>query len=548
MLNRKNITILKIIITEYWSHAKYSTLLIIFGTIFGALSAMIGPYLFSRAIDDLANGPNREAALQILLLASVFFGCAKAFGQGARYLIFLCAERLTLIANKTFFAKLLDKSSYFFIEHNAAEIGTACQQGTQTLNIISQVMLGSILPGCVQIGVSAIIIGGLVSWDIALVVILYGVSVVVLDYTRVTMVQPTFNMAVDGSQANANLIGNAVAVVETLRQTRSERWMIERFAESAEKVFGNWRRYALISTGFSGLLGVAAALQLVVTFFILIPRYKIGLISIGDIVLFNTMLIQLNEPFHLIGVAIKELAEATARFKPLEAMWNAPEEKELAESIRYQPSEGFIAFENVKFQYPNSRGVSDISFIARRGRLTFITGETGVGKSTVLRLLLKGLVPVEGRILVDGVDLACVSRQDWLGNIGVVPQDVALINDCIAANIALGRPLCPERLRSAAAQASILARIDEMQDGFDTVVGERGFKLSGGERQRIAIARALYADPTYLILDEASSALDEETESQIMDNIRDIGKNLTIIAVTHRTSMIRPEDVIVCLK
>ena len=136
---------------------------------------------------------------------------------------------------------------------------------------------------------------------------------------------------------------------------------------------------------------------------------------------------------------------------------------------------------------------------------------------------------------------------DWFAHVGVVPQDVMLLNDTLAVNIVLGRPFDAARLRAAAERASILARVEAMPEGFETVVGERGLKLSGGERQRIAIARALYADPSVLVLDEASSALDAETERQVMDGLRGQADRLTIVAVTHRMASVRDGDQVVRL-
>ncbi len=130
---------------------------------------------------------------------------------------------------------------------------------------------------------------------------------------------------------------------------------------------------------------------------------------------------------------------------------------------------------------------------------------------------------------------------------GVVPQEVMLLNDTLRTNIVLGRPLDEARLRKAARKAAILDFIEALSDGFDTQIGERGLKLSGGERQRIAIARALYDEPQILFLDEASSALDEATERDIMAHIRAIAGEVTVLAITHRKSVIMPDDQIVQL-
>ncbi|MFN7092357.1 MAG: ABC transporter ATP-binding protein [Allorhizobium sp.] len=540
--------IIRPLLINYWRDARGTTVLIVAATLVGSVASIAAPYLFSRAVDDLTNvGGDAHGVVETLLLYAMLVGIATAFSQASRFLIFLCAVRLCFIANLAFVARLLRKTHAFFLEHNSAEISAARQEGEQALNIITQLGIGGLLPGLVQILVSAVLLGHLLSLEIALIVLLYGAFVIGLDYVRFGRVKPFLGTAMQRSQENASLVGNAVAIIDTLRQTRGEGWMAERFAVSARDAFNNWRRYSLASSVFSMALGMAATLQLAVTFLILVPRYQAGALSIGDIVFFNTLLIQLNEPFHLVGMAIKETVEAFARFRPLAAMWTSPEATEPADPVPYHPSQGLITFQNVTFRYPNGRGISNLSFTVRRGTPTFLVGETGSGKSTVLRLLLKGMEPSGGRILADGLDLARIQSNDWFAHVGVVPQDVALLNDTLTANIVLGRPLEPALLREVAAQASILSRIKAMPEDFETVVGERGLKLSGGERQRIAIARALYGKPAILVLDEASSALDDGTERQIMDGLRDLSDNLTIIAVTHRLSSIRPGDQVVPL-
>ena len=138
-----------------------------------------------------------------------------------------------------------------------------------------------------------------------------------------------------------------------------------------------------------------------------------------------------------------------------------------------------------------------------------------------------------------------IARADYYSVIGVVPQEIMLLNDTLTANIILGRPLDAARLRRAVERASIAKFIDGLPEQFDTRIGERGLKLSGGERQRVAIARALYADPQILFLDEASSALDERTEAEIMGEIRALAGEMTILAITHRRTVIAPGDAVV---
>jgi len=232
---------------------------------------------------------------------------------------------------------------------------------------------------------------------------------------------------------------------------------------------------------------------------------------------------------------------------PFARMWTAPEEIEPQNPTPFSLNKGQIKFIDVAYDYGNGRKIAALNFSARRGQITFITGETGSGKSTLFNLALKSLIPHSGKILVDGIDLNEISRPDWFANLAVVPQEVMLFNDSLSTNIVLGRTFNEEKLRNAARRASILKFIDALPDGFETNVGERGLKLSGGERQRIAIARALYANPKILFLDEASAALDSATEGEIMDDLRKQANEITIIAITHRTAIIGVNDRVVNL-
>lgn len=204
-------------------------------------------------------------------------------------------------------------------------------------------------------------------------------------------------------------------------------------------------------------------------------------------------------------------------------------------------------FQQVSHRYGNGRGVSDVSFQAERGGINFLMGPTGSGKSTLFKLALKSIDPQGGRILVDGVDLSLIDRAAWHAAVAVVPQDVILLNESLADNILLGRKRDDARLRHAAHNAAILSLVEALPEGFETTVGERGLKLSGGERQRIAIARALYGEPAILFLDEASSALDEATEREIMDHIRTLADEVTVVAITHRRSVVTQVDTVVDL-
>ena len=209
-----------------------------------------------------------------------------------------------------------------------------------------------------------------------------------------------------------------------------------------------------------------------------------------------------------------------------------------------------IRIENIAFTYPQS-GKSlfeNFSVRIKKNELIGITGPSGVGKSTLIDLLLGFQFPTSGQILVDGNPLTEDGAAPWRKLIGYVPQDIYLMDESIASNIAFGEAIADrERLRESASKARILDFIGTLGEGFETPVGERGIRLSGGQRQRIGIARALYRQPEVLILDEATSSLDEETEKAVMETLQNLRGHLTMIVVAHRPSTLNLCDRIITL-
>jgi len=207
-----------------------------------------------------------------------------------------------------------------------------------------------------------------------------------------------------------------------------------------------------------------------------------------------------------------------------------------------------IKFDQLSFHYNNGQDVlKDIDFSINKGQYIGLMGKTGSGKSTILDLFLGLLTPTEGRILVDGREIDENNRREWQQAIAHVPQEVYLKDATIAENIAFGEKLEEidnEKLYNAVKLAQLAGFIDYAENGYNTIVGERGVQLSGGQRQRIGMARAIYRGASILVLDEATSALDENTEKQILQSIVGLGKGVTILMVTHRTSTLHHCDMV----
>jgi subfamily B ATP-binding cassette protein MsbA len=212
--------------------------------------------------------------------------------------------------------------------------------------------------------------------------------------------------------------------------------------------------------------------------------------------------------------------------------------------------EGRVEFRDVSFEYQSGVPVlKGISFTAEPGTSTALVGPSGSGKSTMIGLVAAFYRPKSGQILIDGLDLSRVRLADYREQLGVVLQDNFLFDGTVFENIAYARPDAP---RADVLRAAAIARCDDfvrtMPEGYDTVVGERGVKLSGGQRQRVAIARAILADPRILILDEATSSLDSESEALIQEGLAELMKGRTTFVIAHRLSTIRKADMILVVE
>jgi len=529
------------ILGAYWKTDRRLLLLIASSVVLSSLATVAAPYLFSRLIDRLPSDGVSALAGGFVLYA-VMLGAGSALQNTVQYLSFLSGENLGFITSTRYFTRLLKKTNSFFLDHNAAELQVAGEKGRGALKIVVQLGLVAFIPSALQIVLTLVTLGALINLQVVLIVLVYGAVAVTLSAIATRRARIHREAAVEAGQQNARFVGNAMNAMETLRQFGGSAWMVQRFEQKARSVRDSWRAYVLQRIGFIALLGAGLAVEFIVTFQLLLPRYQSGALSIGDIVLFNLLLLQLNMPFEMIARSIDDVARSWSMLGPLSTLWAAPEEQQVADAQRFAGEGGRLEFQQVSHRYGNGRGVSDVSFEAERGGINFLIGPTGAGKSTLFKLALKSIDPQRGRILVDGVDLSRIDRAAWHAAVAVVPQDVILLNESLADNILLGRTRDDDRLRHAARKASILPLIEALPEGLETTVGERGLKLSGGERQRIAIARALYGEPAILFLDEASSALDEAIEREIMGHIRALANDVTVVAITHRRAIVSPAD------
>jgi subfamily B ATP-binding cassette protein MsbA len=347
----------------------------------------------------------------------------------------------------------------------------------------------------------------------------------------------------------AGRLGESLGGIRVVKAYTAEKREDLVFAKGAHRLFRNVARTmtAVSATGALATLVIGA----VGVVMLLIGGRAIlgGEMTLGDFVMYIFFTGLMAAPLVQIAAIGTQITEAFAGLDRIREVRRQATEDEAAGRLSLPEVRGDVAFEEVSFAYtPEKSVLRGISFHAAAGSTTALVGPSGAGKSTLIGLVMGFAQPQSGRVRVDGHDLAEVRLRDYRSHLGVVMQDNFLFDGTIAENIAYS---APHSSRAEVEEAARVAHCDEFvrgfEQGYDTVVGERGVKLSGGQRQRVAIARAILADPAILILDEATSSLDSESEGLIQDGLRSLRRGRTTFVIAHRLSTIVSADQILVL-
>src|SRR5436853_1689254 len=366
-----------------------------------------------------------------------------------------------------------------------------------------------------------------------------------------TRLRPLFRERGEIMAALTGRLAESLGGIRVVKAYTAERREALTFARGAHKLFRN------VAKAMTGVSATSAFSSLVVgavgVVIILVGGRSVatGQMTIGDLfmyVLFTGLMAMPLLQFAAIGTQITEAFAGLDRIR--EIMDMATEDEEDAARAPLPKVQGEIEFENVWFEYNQGVPVlKNVSFKAPAGSTTALVGSSGSGKSTLISLAMNFNQPLSGTIKVDGKDLNTLRLRDFRSYLGVVMQDNFLFDGTVADNIGFSKP---HATRAEIQAVSRIAHVEEFVEKFelkyDTVVGERGVKLSGGQRQRIAIARAILADPKLLILDEATSSLDSESEALIQDGLRQLRRGRTTFVIAHRLSTIRSADQILVLE
>jgi ATP-binding cassette, subfamily B, putative efflux pump len=323
------------------------------------------------------------------------------------------------------------------------------------------------------------------------------------------------------------------------------------FARGVHRLFrniaGTITGTSAVTAGSSVIVGLIGVLMIIIGGRTILA----GTMTLGDFVTYVFLVGLMAAPLVQIASIGTQVSEAFAGLDRIREIRDMPTEDHAdAEKQAVVDVDGNVEFQDVTFEYvPDVPVLKHVSFAADAGSTTALVGSSGSGKSTLIGLIMAFNHPKSGRVLVDGRDIANVRLRDYRAQVGVVMQDNFLFDGTVGENIAFSKPgATQEEIRAAARIAHCDEFVDRFEKGYDTIVGERGVKLSGGQRQRVAIARAVLADPRILILDEATSSLDSESEAMIRDGLRSLRRGRTTFVIAHRLSTIESADQILVLE
>jgi ATP-binding cassette subfamily B protein len=532
-----------------WSHAR-SHPLHLTGFLGGSLAMVVlnaaVPQLTGAAFDVVLGDRSALGTIALIMLAVVL--ARGVFDLAARLSGEVLAKRLERDARDELYVSLLGKSQTF---HNRQRVGDLMARAANDIRQLS-IMISPGIDLIVDSGLSGLVplfFIASVHPQLLLVPGVYAVVFVIALRRYMRQLNPVATrMREQFGDLNAGL-NEAVRGIEVIKVTAQEAQERQRFRTLARRYRDSFVRNGLVQARYlpTLLFGVAMAAGL----WHALALQAAGQISIGDVVAFMGLMGMLGFPtqMSIFTFSLVQLGIVASR-RILEIINTETELEQPAEG-HAAPITGEIVFDDVTFGHEGGDPVlRGLSFTVRPGETVAIVGETGAGKSTLTKLVPRIHDVTSGRVLVDGVDVRQWDLDSLRSQISTIEQDIVLFSRSVAENIAfgLGQRAGRDDVVRAAEDAQAAEFIDELEDGYDTVIGERGVTLSGGQRQRLAIARALLTDPAILILDDSTSAVDSATEDLIQQAIGRVQEGRTVLLITHRLSQIRWADKVLLLR
>lgn len=526
---------------------------LLLGAVLMLINRLVGlvlPASSKYLIDEVIGKQRGEYLIPIAIAAGVATACQAVSSFTLSQILGVAAQRAITDIRKRVQAHIERLPiRYFDSTQTGKLISRIMNDADGVRNLVGTGLVqltGSLITAFIALGVLFYLSWKLTSLTIIVLLTFGGVLAYAFNRLR-----PIFRLRNEIQSEITGRLGESLGGIRIVKAYTAEKREELVFARGAHRLFRNIRqtmRGVSAITAFSsvivGTIGVVMILfggQAVLA----------GEMTLGDMFMYIFFTGLMAMPVIEIAAIGTQLTEAFAGLDRIREILDMPtEDQEDAGREKMSEIRGEVEFERVSFEYdPGVPVLKEISFRAAAGSTTALVGSSGSGKSTLISLVMNFNRPQTGTIRVDGRDLERIRLRDYRARLGVVLQDNFLFDGTIAENIGFSRPAATRAEIEAAARLAYCDEfIDSFATGYDTIVGERGVRLSGGQRQRIAIARALLADPRILILDEATSSLDSESEARIQQGLRELRRGRTTFVIAHRLSTIRSADQILVLE
>lgn len=513
-----------------------------------ALLVLINPQISGMIVDEVIEGQHYEK-LGILLLIMIGVTLVRSL---LRFTFLMCFESssqgLVYDMREEAYRKLMKEDFNFFNKNRTGDLMSR-QTGDMDAvrHMVSHVIYFSFENILVFLMALVMIFSVNVKMALCMLIVLPFTLAVTLSQRR--HIKPAFDRVRDcfsslNAFAQETIAGNRVVKAFAKEDYELEKFDRENdgYRDAQLNAASIWMKYIPMFEILSQCLTI---ILMIMGGFMVID----GEMTIGNMVTVNGYLWMLNSPLRQAGWIINDLQRfLTAIEKIYKVYTTEPDIKQPEHVVEKRKLKGSVTFDHVNYYTNDDTVLKDISFHVEPGQTVGIIGATGSGKSSLINLICRFYDVNQGRVLVDDIDVRNLNLQTLRGNIGIAMQDVFLFSDTIEGNIAYGNPDCTfEQVQAAAKIANADEFIREMPEGYDTIIGERGVGLSGGQKQRISLARAILKDPSIIILDDTTSAIDMETESMIQNELKKISDERTVFIIAHRISSIIHADQILVL-